>query len=254
MILLCIRILLVTLAVASIGAAIHAKKDINWQLANAQHLLKKGEVGHARAVVDSAINADFATYKAIAGVVYQRSGGRQNHKLASMLLEQAAAFSKRSKYDTNELVLFHTGNALLYEKMGQLEEAEKECNKALALAPDNPIVLNEVGWFYAENDIKLHEAVTLAQKAVELAPDNAMIVDTLGWAYYKSGEYDKAITTLRRAVELAPDQPELRYHLGAAYAKRGRDLEAGIELNKALLLEPSMKEPRELLLKNRRNS
>jgi len=122
---------------------------------------------------------------------------------------------------------------------GRNQEGIDALERAVSLWPDNPWLANDLGYFYAENDIHLKKALKLTKQAVKAEPHNAMYIDSLGWVYYKLGRYKEAVDELERAVRLSRNDPELRYHLGEAYVKLGKNARACIELDKTLLLSPS---------------
>lgn len=171
------------------------------------------------------------------------------HKTAAALAEVDRARASESdrkflNYDLAGMYL-EIGNA--YLKLDNVAEADNAYQSALSLAPNDPQVLNNVGYSYADAGIRLDRALTLTRQAAKLQPNDPNIIDSLGWAEYKSGDHRSAVRDLRRAVELSPDQAELRYHLAAACAKAGMHTEAWIEAKKALLLKPSMTEASNLL-------
>ncbi len=104
--------------------------------------------------------------------------------------------------------------------------AEADLKMALKLYPDQPHVLNYLGYSWVDQGLNLDSALDMIRKAVSLRPDDGYIVDSLGWAYYRLGRYDDAVTELERAVELKPQDPVINDHLGDAYWKVGRKLEA----------------------------
>lgn len=104
--------------------------------------------------------------------------------------------------------------------------AEADFLKALELNPDQPSVLNYLGYSWIDMDMNLDEALGMIEKAVEAQPQDGYIVDSLGWAFYKLGRIDEAVETLERAVMLRPNDAEINDHLGDAYWKAGRRLEA----------------------------
>jgi len=124
------------------------------------------------------------------------------------------------------------------EQMGRWPEAEADLKAALELQPNNPSVLNYLGYSWVDRGLNMDQAFDYIRKAVSLRPTSGLIVDSLGWAHYKRGEYDTAVRYLERAVELEPGDPVLNDHLGDAYWKVGRRLEAGFQWNRALTLEP----------------
>ena len=98
--------------------------------------------------------------------------------------------------------------------------------RALELSPDEPLVLNYLGYSMIEKKLGLQEALAMVKKAVELRPNDGYIVDSLGWAHYQLGDYDEAVGHLERAVELNPADPIIGEHLGDVYWRVGRKLEA----------------------------
>jgi tetratricopeptide (TPR) repeat protein len=125
-----------------------------------------------------------------------------------------------------------------YHFLDRWPEAEQDLLHALEIAPEQPLVLNYLGYSWVERNYRVHDALALVEKAAELSPRNGFIIDSLGWAYYHVENYDRAVRHLERAVELEPEDPTLHDHLGDAYWKKGRYLEAGFEWQHALKLEP----------------
>ena len=121
---------------------------------------------------------------------------------------------------------FYYVRGIAYERAKQWPKAEADFLKALELNPDQPAVLNYLGYSWIDQDMHLTEALEMIQKAVDAQPQDGYIIDSLGWAFYKLGRIDEAVTTLERAVLLRPNDPELNDHLGDAYWTVGRHLEA----------------------------
>ena len=129
-------------------------------------------------------------------------------------------------------LLYSRGMA--YERNNQWELAEKDFLKILELRPNEPDVLNYLGYSWIEKDINLDQAKKFILKAVNLRPRDPYIVDSLGWAYYNLKEYNKAVEELERAVSLKPTDPIINDHLGDAYLKVNRELEALYQWKKAI--------------------
>lgn len=129
------------------------------------------------------------------------------------------------------------------ERTKQWPAAEADFRKALTLVPDQPLVLNYLGYSLIDMGENLDEGLTMVQKAVELRPDDGYIVDSLGWAYFQLGRYPEAVVELEKAVSLKPADPVINDHLGDAYWKVGRRLEAKFQWNHARDLKP---EPEDL--------
>ncbi len=114
-------------------------------------------------------------------------------------------------------------------------EAKAALNQGLKLAPDQPLLLNFLGYARLERGEDLDDAEAMIRKASELAPDDASIIDSLGWAQFKRGKTAEAIETLQKAAEKDPDQAEIREHLGDALYSSGRRYEARFAWSAALL-------------------
>ncbi|WP_045837614.1 tetratricopeptide repeat protein [Hyphomicrobium sp. 99] len=125
-----------------------------------------------------------------------------------------------------------------YERLKNWPAAEADLKRALALAPDQPLVLNYLGYSWVDQGKNLKEGTRLIEKAVQLKPDDGYIVDSLGWAHFKQGNFKEAVRFLERAVEIKPEDPTLNDHLGDAFWKVGREREARFQWSQALSLEP----------------
>ena len=125
-----------------------------------------------------------------------------------------------------------------YERTKQWAKSEADLKTALELRPDQPHVLNYLGYSWIDQGINLDEGLEMIRKAVTLRPDDGYFIDSLGWAYYRTGKYDDAVRELERAVELKPNEAVINDHLGDAYWKVGRHLEARFKWNHARDLNP----------------
>ena len=122
---------------------------------------------------------------------------------------------------------------------------EPNFRKALELYPDQPQVMNYLGYSWVDMNMNLEEGLELIRKAVDLRPSDGYIVDSLGWAYYRLNRFEEAVVELERAVSLRPEDPTLNDHLGDAYWRVGRKLEATFQWKHARDLKPDP----EMLLK-----
>jgi tetratricopeptide (TPR) repeat protein len=134
-------------------------------------------------------------------------------------------------------VLFYF-RGICYERSKQWPAAEADLKKALELYPEQPHVLNYLGYSWVDQGINLDEGMRMIRRAVEQRPDDGYIVDSLGWAYFRISNYDDAVKNLERAVELKPEDPTINDHLGDAYWKVGRFLEAAFQWSHARDLGP----------------
>ncbi|HEX6072562.1 MAG TPA: tetratricopeptide repeat protein [Sphingomicrobium sp.] len=144
----------------------------------------------------------------------------------------ALANAQGIKTDVWTLLLLR---ASALEEAGRWKEARQALEQGLAIAPDQPLLLNFLGYAKLERGEDLDSAEAMIRKASELAPDNASITDSLGWAQYKRGKVAEAIATLQSAAAKDPDQAEIQEHLGDALYKSGRRFEARFAWNAALV-------------------
>jgi Flp pilus assembly protein TadD len=142
----------------------------------------------------------------------------------------------------NWLIYYFRG--ICNERAKKWKEAEADLKQALKLYPDQPHVLNYLGYSWIDQGINLDEGMRMIRRAVEQRPDDGYIVDSLGWAHYRLGNFEEAVKHLERAVELKPDDPTINDHLGDAYARTGRMLEAEFQWSHARDLKP---EPEDLV-------
>ncbi len=115
---------------------------------------------------------------------------------------------------------------IAFERSGQWERAEADLLKALELNPEQPYVLNYLGYSWVDQGLNLTEALDMIDRAIAILPRDGYIIDSLGWAYYKLGRIDEAIAELERALQYLPNDPEINDHLGDAYWVAGRQREA----------------------------
>ncbi len=112
-------------------------------------------------------------------------------------------------------LIFRLG--VLLDKRGDKALCLEQMKKVLEIDPDHADALNYIGYTYAEEGIRLDEALEMIQKALDLKPDSGYIIDSLGWIYYKKGLYEEAVTYLEKSEKLTPDDPTINEHLGDAY-------------------------------------
>ncbi|MHA1523519.1 MAG: tetratricopeptide repeat protein [Alphaproteobacteria bacterium] len=129
--------------------------------------------------------------------------------------------------------------AITYERLKQWPASEKDFLKALELNPDQPLVLNYLGYSWIDMHVHLDRAMAMVRKAVDQRPNDGYIVDSLGWAYYRIGKFEKAVEELERAAELRADDSVINDHLGDAYWQVGRRLEAKFQWSHALEMKPA---------------
>jgi tetratricopeptide (TPR) repeat protein len=129
----------------------------------------------------------------------------------------------------------------IYDQLGNDEKAEEYYRKALKIKEDFGAAANNLAWKLAERGGNIDEALNYATIAKEQMPENPSVMDTLGWIYYLKGSYLNAISELQDSVELVPDNPVINYHLGMAFYKNNKPDGASEYLKKALELDPEFK-------------
>jgi len=139
--------------------------------------------------------------------------------------------------------IYYYYRGICEERSKQWSKAEADMRKALELQPEQPHVLNYLGYSWIDQGINLDEGMKMIKRAVEQRPDDGYIVDSLGWAYYRIGNYEDAVKNLERAIDLKPEDPTINDHLGDAYWRVGRTLEAKFQWAHARDLKP---EPEDL--------
>jgi tetratricopeptide (TPR) repeat protein len=160
--------------------------------------------------------------------------------------EAAATYTKAlelSSKPEKSLWSLYYYRGIAYERQKAWPKAEADFKKALDLFPDQPLVLNYLGYSWVDQGLNLDEAFKMLRRAVELRPTDGYVVDSLGWAHYKLGQYDQAVKELERAIELKASDPVINDHLGDGYWRVGRKLEAHFQWNHARDLKP---EPEDL--------
>jgi tetratricopeptide (TPR) repeat protein len=136
-------------------------------------------------------------------------------------------------------ILFARGSCL--ERQGKWPEAEKDLQAALALKPDQPDILNYLGFAQLERGSNIEMARAMIAKAVKARPNDAQIIDSMGWVLYMQGDYTGAMAYLEKAVELLPSDPTVNDHLGDVYWRLGRKTEARFQWERSLSFSPDAK-------------
>ncbi len=188
------------------------------QLRRAQLLGKGGDVPAARRLLASLAPSDPAAQAQVLAAEAQilRDAGQAGQAYQLM---QAAT----KRFPANPDLLYDY--ALLAEKAGQVEEMERALREVMRLAPDNHHAYNALGYSLAERNVRLEEARALIVKALAMAPEDPFIMDSMGWVEYRMGNLEAAEAHLRRAYGLRRD-PEIAVHLGEVLWQRGKRADA----------------------------
>lgn len=124
------------------------------------------------------------------------------------------------------------------ERLDQWDNAERDFRAALALNPENPSVLNYLGYSLVDRGMKYDEALGMIETAAQMRPNNGAIIDSLAWVYHKLERHEDAVAPMERAAELEPNDPIISDHLGDIYWMVGRETEAKFQWRRALSFGP----------------
>ncbi len=124
--------------------------------------------------------------------------------------------------------------AMAKERLKRLDDSEADIEAALKLSPEQPELLNYLGYSWVDRGRRIPEALTMLEKARKLRPYDGYIVDSVGWAYYRLGRYEDAVKTLTAAVLLVPGDPTINDHLGDAMWRAGKKIAARFQWNHAI--------------------
>ena len=184
---------------------------------------------------------DMRGYLALGGVYaskedYAGAAKVYDKAVARIDAQKSSFLPKDPKAAANWNIYYQRGIA--YERLKQWPVAEPNFRTALELFPNQPQVMNYLGYSWIDMNMNLEEGMELIRKAVDLRPSDGYIVDSLGWAHYRLGQFDDAVRELERAVSLKPDDAVLNDHLGDAYWRAGRRLEATFQWSHARDMKP----------------
>ncbi|MBD8529738.1 MULTISPECIES: tetratricopeptide repeat protein [unclassified Massilia] len=188
------------------------------QLRRAQLLGKGGDVPAARRLLASLKPGEPAAQAQVAAAEAQVLRDAGQAEQAFILMQDAA-----KRFPTNPDLLYDF--ALLAEKTGHMEVMEQTLRDVMRLAPDNHHAYNALGYSLAERNVRLEEARALIEKALSMAPEDPFIMDSMGWVQYRLGNLDAAEAHLRRAYGLRRD-PEIAVHLGEVLWQKGKQADA----------------------------
>jgi len=208
------------------------------------------ELGRVEALVaadrmDAAIEAlqQLAKDRPNEAVVWSTLGDkyRRQEKFAEAISAYDKAIAALPTAGPGQWVVYYARGICL-EREKKWPEAEADFRKALELSPDQPQVLNYMGYSFLEMKTNLDEALSMIERAVAARPEDGYIVDSLGWGLFRLGRYDEAVEKMERAVELTPVDPIVNDHLGDVYWAVGRHREAEFQWKRALSFEPATEE------------
>lgn len=185
-------------------------------------------VGENILTVGSPMYDDFSNYLFISNLYTHAKRGKEAVEAVNQALTVAQGTERK---EIAKLTL-----ASVQQTTGDFHGAETTLRDILKQSPQNPVALNNLGYFLAERGEKLNEALDLIKKAVELNPNNPSYLDSLGWAYFKLGQLEEAETNLKNALRIDESSSTIQEHLGDVYQKQGKFEAAKTAWQKALNL------------------
>jgi tetratricopeptide (TPR) repeat protein len=221
-----------------------------WEKANAAYArVPQGDTAYGRARIRMALNLArlgkvpqaFAQLDALAkqpafhdnALVAKGDLLRQRQQFDEAVAAYTQVLNASDKLQVNDwAVLF--ARATCYERLGKWDEAETDLMKALVLKPDQPDVLNFLGYSWLVRGERLDEALAYIERAVAAKPSDPQIIDSMGWALYLNGQYEKSVEYLEKAVAMLPGDAVVNDHLGDVYWRLGRKTQARFQWQRAL--------------------
>lgn len=234
-----------------LGRIAHAQKDEEAAITHFSQVQAGSDYLPALAQLTELLVAQGDGKRALALIIDQRQNASPDqreqieglylleaHLLTSRgLLTQALQTLTRAIEDFPESTkLFYT-RAMLFTRLDELEQAERDFKSVLAITPENAAALNAWGYTLADRTDRLEEAYQYIRKAYQLAPDDPAVIDSMGWVEYLRGNYEEALTQLRRAMKTMPDH-EIAAHLGEVLWVTGQEQEAQRVWREGLKLAP----------------
>jgi len=211
----------------------------NAQIQLAMNLDALDRTDEAKAHLEKLIAANPGDVEAVMALGNVLRARKQFAECADVYSKAIDTITKDEK--SNWVVYYYRG--ICYERAKQWPKAQADLQKSLELYPEQPLVLNYLGYSWIDQGVHLDEGMSMIKRAVDQRADDGYIVDSLGWAHYRLGHMDEAVKQLERAVELKPEDPTINDHLGDAYWRVGRTLEAQFQWSHARDLKP---EPEDL--------
>ena len=143
------------------------------------------------------------------GISYQR---------LHQAIEAAGALEKALQLNDKQVDAL-TALGLVYDELKRHEDSDSMYERAIRIAPQNHLLLNNYGYSLAERGIQLERALAMSKEAVRQQPLNTSYLDTFGWIFFQRGEYEEAARYVKKAVDLGSTSTVIHEHLGDIYYK-----------------------------------
>ncbi|GAA0295736.1 tetratricopeptide repeat protein [Rhodovulum strictum] len=204
------------------------------EVGRAEAMRKAGDIDDAIGVLQ-ALAAEFPDIAIVHVTLGDTFRSQERYEEARQAYDAAIAlFDEPAR---GQWIVYYV-RGITHERMDIWDKAEADFLQALELEPDQPQVLNYLGYSWVEMKTNLDEALDMIERAVAARPDDGYITDSLGWVLYRLGRYDEAVPHMERAAELMPVDPIVNDHLGDVYWAVGRRNEARFQWHRALSFDP----------------
>lgn len=208
--------------------------DDKAQLRLAVNLNQMGNLPEALALLDTMSRKAPAQYEPL---IAKGDLLRTRLKFAEAVEAYSQAIKRIGQPESRHWAVFFARGASS-ERLGKWKDAEQDMQRALALKPDQPDVLNYLGYGWLMRGENIQEARAMIERAVKQRPNDPQIADSMGWALVSLEKYGEAVTYLEKALELLPGDPTINDHLGDTYWYLGRKVEARYQWERALTFSP----------------
>jgi len=200
------------------------------ELGRAEALRRAAKPDAAIEVLEQ-LAGDFPTLPLVHSALGDLQRQQESYEAAVLAYDRALNYTEEGA-PGRWFLLYARGISL--ERLDQWDRSETDFREALKLSPDQPQVLNYLGYSLVEKQTNLDEALGMIERAVAARPDSGYIVDSLGWVLYRLGRYDEAVGHMEQAVELMPVDAVVNDHLGDVFWAVGRQREAEFQWRRAL--------------------
>ncbi|OYV41454.1 MAG: hypothetical protein B7Z81_00895, partial [Acidocella sp. 20-61-6] len=209
--------------------------------AAAQEATLMAALGQTQPAVEL-INKLLVTYPKDIGLLEQAGDTlRGNNQFPDAIPYYSRAIAELPNPPPAEAWTLFYDRGISIDQSGDWTKAEPDLQEALKLAPNQPYVLNYIGYTWALRGENLPKALAMLDQAVSLAPNEGAIIDSLGYVNLKTGDTKQAMQLLIKAVQMDPDDAEVNAHLGDAFYADGQKLQADYQWQRALALKPDAK-------------
>ncbi len=182
-------------------------------------------------------------------IIYDMANIYKRNKKFKKSIKYYSLVLKKLNENSDEYadVLYKRGTS--YERLGDDQSSDKDLLKSLTIKPDDPYVLNYLGYSWLERNYKIQEAIIMLNKAYNQKKNDPFIIDSVGWGYYLIGDFVNAESFLRKAIQLMPKDPIVNDHYGDVLWMLNRKIQAKYYWESAIQSKDAEDDMKENILK-----